>query len=212
MDLQLWVLVQKILVSYIHCCIHTSPKNTVTSPSGWETGCQLSIGSAKCSGIHSEYIFAFYVEKNKYKFSFYAVFCTLVVFENVLIFETIKIKTNGIFVSTWNVWLVTLKRVLFLFIKSSKQWVCLYVTVVVIPVLLIPPCYLFLPAVTVNWNGQQGLQVNTLVLCTIWNCYTRGFKLHFYHKNLFTVGCFLELFGFLMTALEFFLWRAWLFL
>lgn len=69
----------------------------------------------------------------------------------------------------------------------------------------IPPCYLFLPAVTVNWNGQQGLQVNTLVLCTIWNCYTRGFKLHFYHKNLFTVGCFLELFGFLMTALEFFL-------
>lgn len=28
-----------------------------------QAGYQLSIGSAKCSGIHSEYIFAFYVEK-----------------------------------------------------------------------------------------------------------------------------------------------------
>lgn len=61
-----------------------------------QAGCQLPIGSAKRSGIHSEYIFAFYVEKkkrNKYKFSFYAVFCTLVVFENVLIFENNQNKT-----------------------------------------------------------------------------------------------------------------------
>lgn len=59
-----------------------------------QAGYQLSIGSAKCSGIHSEYIFAFYVEKrNKYKFSFYAVFCTLVVFENVLIFGNNQNKT-----------------------------------------------------------------------------------------------------------------------
>lgn len=99
---------------------------------------------------------------------------------------------------------------LFLFIKSSKQWFCLYVTVVILVLLVVDgeevlTCSLIPPAVTVNWDGQQGLQVNTLVLCTTWNCYTRCFKLHFYHKNLFTVGCFLELFGFLMTALEFFL-------
>lgn len=62
-----------------------------------QAGYQLSIGSAKCSGIHSEYIFAFYVGKKKKSINshFYAVFCTLVVFENVLIFGNNQNKTTA---------------------------------------------------------------------------------------------------------------------
>lgn len=39
------------------------------------------------------FLLSMWKKKKKYKFSFYAVFCTLVVFENVLIFENNQNKT-----------------------------------------------------------------------------------------------------------------------
>jgi len=56
---------QKIVVSctLLYSCISPRYSDLSLAEKLSQPGCQLSIGSAKCSGIHSEYIFAFYVEK-----------------------------------------------------------------------------------------------------------------------------------------------------
>lgn len=99
-------------------------KKIVTSPCGWEAPTsRMSAINWLCKVFWNSFwiYFCFLCGKrNKYKFSFYAVFCTLVVFENVLIFGNNQNKTMASLYplgvcdwwhsrqGTWKCWLVVL--------------------------------------------------------------------------------------------------------
>lgn len=89
---------QKILRGFLRTLLYSCISQTDSDlPWGWEAlTSRMSVINWLCKVFWNSFwiYFCFLCGKrNKYKFSFYAVFCTLVVFENVLIFGNNQNKT-----------------------------------------------------------------------------------------------------------------------